>query len=144
MKRSIFLNLLPVFLIAFVFTSCDKYDDGGNFSILTAKMRITNDWTSTSLVVQTGSVVYSSNEEVLSIKKDGTYKTSGTVLGISYTEEGTWEFNDDKTEISFKDDSGDVTTWTITKLKNNELKLVRETTTLGVTTTYTKEYESQS
>ncbi len=144
MKKSTFFKLLPVLFLAFVFNACDKYEDGGNFSVLTAKMRITNDWTSTALVIQTGSVTYSSNQEVLSINKDGSYKATGSALGFSYSEEGTWEFNDDNTQITFTDDGGGVETWIITKLKNNELKLTRSTSSFGVTTTYTKEYESQS
>lgn len=144
MKKSTFFKLLPVLFLALIFTSCDKYEDGGNFSVLTAKMRITNDWTSTALTVQIGSVANTSNEEVLSIKEDGSFKTTGSILGITFTKEGTWEFNDDKTEITFTDDNGGVETWTITKLKNNELKLTRTTTAFNVTTTYTKEYESQS
>ena len=39
-----YLSLLS-FAVIFVFSSCNKYSEGPNFSLLTKKARVVNDWT---------------------------------------------------------------------------------------------------
>ncbi|MCF8415991.1 MAG: DUF5004 domain-containing protein [Crocinitomicaceae bacterium] len=110
-----------------IVSSCSKYEEGSKFTLLTAKARVTGDWTTTAITVNGTSQDLTGTSFTTSIKKDGTYTASSsyTFGGSTFTtnENGTWEFNSDKTELINTDSDGDVSTATITMLKNKMMKL---------------------
>ena len=103
-------------------SSCNKYEEGPSFSLLSAKMRITGDWTSTEIIEGENA------EMTISINNDGTYskETTYTLFGLSTssTEVGTWDFNSDKTSVFMMEDGeSNADEATILKLENDEMKL---------------------
>lgn len=127
------LNLFKIFAAAsllLVFTSCDRYDEGSNFSLLTAKARLVNTWTLSSVKYTSGSTTSELTASgTLTILKDGTYSSVTTITypvigNITSSDTGKWVFNDDKTQVlATPDDGGDLETWTIVRLKNKELAI---------------------
>ncbi len=124
-----------------IVSSCSKYEEGPKFTLLSAKARITGDWTTTAISVNGQSQNLTGTSFKTSIKKDGTYTTSSsyTFGGSTFTtnDNGTWEFNSDKTTITSTDSDGDVSTATITMLKNKMMK--RKTVDGSFTTIVTLE-----
>lgn len=124
MKYLVLLSLLTTL----AFTSCNKYSEGPNFSLLTRKARITNDWVLESYT-KDGSDLYDGTYEMnLSIEKDGTYSKSIITPNLgqlqSTTAHGTWEFIDSQGSISLLEDGmllGE--SYEIIMLKNKNLKL---------------------
>ena len=114
-----------------------------NISLLTAKMRVTNSWVSSSYVYETAAGNTSSNTSELTIEKDGTFTNVVTISPFpASTTTGTWGFNSDKTQLLLTEGST-VDTWDIIKLKNKELKLRQTGSILGTETTTTIEYNAQ-
>lgn len=133
MKKTILLSVIMVAAVAFTFTSCNKYDEGSNFSILPAKARLVNTWKVDKVTYTTGGFSTTGTADMtLDIKKDETYSSTLTSGSTTFTETGSWSFNSDKTELSLTNSNGDVATSTIIKLKNKELSL--ESTSNNVTT----------
>ena len=129
--------------VLLVFTACNRYDEGANFSLLTAKMRLVNTWTMTKISATNGSTTWDVTgafpATVVNIMKDGTYVTTYTAGNGSSTEKGTWTFNDGKTQAILTEDDGSVRTYNIIKLKNKEMKV----TEVDGSTTYTMEFTGE-
>lgn len=143
MIKSTFTKLALVFLLAVSFTACDKYEEGANFSLLTAKMRITNTWVSSSYTIETALGTSTSNSCELTIDNDGTFSYTSTISPFpASTATGTWGFNSDKTQLLLTE-GNNVDTWDIVKLKNKELKLTQTGSVLGSTTTSTIDFNAQ-
>lgn len=144
MIKSTITKLALVFLLAVSFTACDKYEEGANISLLTAKMRVTNTWVSSTFTIESSLFPTStSNSSELTIENDGTFTHVSTISPFSAsTTTGTWGFNSDKTQLLLTEGST-VETWDIVKLKNKELKLTKTSTSLGVTTTSTIDYNAE-
>lgn len=144
MNKSTLTKLGLLFVLAISFTACDKYEEGANISLLTAKMRITNSWVSSAYSIESSVFPTSnSNTSELTIENDGSFTQVVTFNPFpASTETGTWGFNSDKTQLLLTD-GGNVETWDIVKLKNKELKLTKSTTSLGVTTTSTIEFNAE-
>lgn len=108
-----------------ILSSCNKYEEGSKFTLLTAKARMVNTWTLTSYSINDAAQTFSTG---LSYKldKDGTATETTTLGGFSLSDVGTWEFNGDKTELIMKDSAGSTATYEIVQLKNKDLK-VRQT-----------------
>ena len=116
MKKLIYLFALAA-IIASAGTSCTKYEEGGTYSVLTKKMRITNKWYISKIDFGTISQEYSEGDLYYEYLKDGTY-----IVHLGSTEStGTWEFSDDKSELTTS--IVGTSTSTIFLLKNNELGL---------------------
>lgn len=109
-----------------IISSCNKYEEGPKFTLLTAKARVTGDWKVTVITVNGQNQDLSGTSSEISIEKDDTYTSSNsyTFGGTSYTttDNGTWKFNSDKTEFITTDSDGDVSTATIVMLKNKMMK----------------------
>ena len=140
MKKSIFILFLAMAAITVSTSSCNKYDEGSNFTIFTAKARVVNDWNAVSAVYTSGST--STERDAtgsLIIKKDGSYTLNITVdfgwVTLSESETGTWVFNNDKTQLIATDSNGDITSYDILRLKNKEMALF-ETMSNGDTVRY--------
>lgn len=110
-----------------IVSSCSKYEEGSKFTLLTAKARVTGDWNMTEITVNGTTQDLTGTTSEISIKKDDTYTSTNsyTFGGSTYTttDNGTWKFNDDKTELIITDSDGDISTSTIVMLKNKMMKL---------------------
>lgn len=139
MKSSL-TKIAFLFLVAVSFTACDKYEEGSNFSLLTAKMRVVNHWKLTKITGTNGNTTYDATgnfpSTILKIKDDNTYEVTYTVGNFNTSDNGTWEFNSDKTSLIATDNGGDIINYTIIKLKNKELTLEY----VDGSTTYVAEY----
>ena len=128
-------------------SSCNKYEEGPSFSLLSAKMRITGDWTATAMTVNNEDTDMTNLDITVSINNDGTFssETVTTIvigsLSSSYTssEAGTWDFNSDKTSVLMMvDGASTATEATILKLENKEMKLRTGSGSSTTDVTYTK------
>lgn len=124
------ISILALGLI--LITSCNKYEDGPKFSLLTKKARLTGEWVIDQVTVndadQTAAYVsFVGANYVLEIEKDGKYRTEG-----NYPDTGTWELGADKDDIRFLSDQAGSTeeSFRILRLKNKELWL-RQTQSNG-------------
>jgi hypothetical protein len=110
---------------ALTVSSCGKYEDGPNFSLLTKKSRVAGDWELKSI----GGESYGNVS--MDFSKDGSLITTFTYSygGQSYTEtySGSWEFASDKENISLNID-GDITELEIKRLTNKEMWLDQDVT----------------
>ncbi len=118
-------SALLMFALAMVaVTSCNKYEEGSNFSLLSAKARLVNDWKVQKVTYQSGGyATYAYPNMTTSIKKDNTYLSKVYSGSGSYEVNGVWSFNSDKTQVTFVESDGDTSIYTIIKLKDKELTL---------------------
>ena len=112
-------------LLVFTFVACDKYEEGSNFTLLSAKNRITNTWelvASESIVNGvSGPTGWTQCDFIVS--DNNTYTWNGTLNGSPASEiAGTWQFNSDKNKFITNED-GVTMELDIVKLKKKELKL---------------------
>ncbi len=82
--KNLFINLFVVF---FLF-SCGKYENGPSISLRSKKQRICNIWQSNY-----------DNDEIFEFKEDGSCELY-YLSDLPFKYEGTWEFSDDKSQIS--------------------------------------------
>jgi hypothetical protein len=119
-------NLAIICSMLFLF-SCSKYPDGPSISIYSKKARLANTWIINTAyengVEKTADFNTVFAGYTLTIKKDETYSLSYSPFSVgNYSESGVWDFNDDKTQVTFhKNGSSDQQTWTIKKLESKEL-----------------------
>lgn len=144
MKHLFKLSLVALLALTAVVSSCSKYDEGSNFSLISAKGRMAGDWKLSSYTVDGADYTSSMGTVNVTIDKDGTYKGTAvyTVLGTPFTDnfDGTWEFNSDKTTVSLKETgSTSAEVYTIIELKNKEMKLQQ----VDGNTTYLTTYVAQ-
>ncbi len=127
MKKTIFFSVLSLIVATTFLSSCSKYDEGSNFTLLTKKSRMVNNWHLTA-IVQDGLALNMSGILLdLNLMKDGSATTtlSFTVNGQTFTDvtNGTWEFNDDKSKLVLTETGATITDeYTILKLTKDELK----------------------
>ncbi|MGZ3900983.1 MAG: hypothetical protein ACXVNM_14665 [Bacteroidia bacterium] len=120
-----FQRILFVFaLVAFIFTGCNKYQDGPKFSLLTKKARLTGDWKIDKVYFNGNDITDAYKTAVganfvLDIEKDGNYKVTG-----NFPDQGKWKFGEDKDDVYFTPNStGIEDAERILRLKNKELWL---------------------
>ena len=132
MKKSIYYASFALLSVMFVLSSCNRYEEGANFSFLSAKARVVNTWVQikseyTSGASSTTNTGYTEVE--VTFDKDMNYSYTGKLFGFPFSQEGTWSFNSDKTGINLKQDpaqGNDYQQWKLIKLKNKELKIETE------------------
>ena len=128
MKNSIKLITLLLGLILVFGTSCKKYEEGPNISLLSKKSRLVNKWKPDRSVDEFGNDDALSQEAkdgvIFEFKKNNTFTIKYNFPGYSDLESGTWEFTDKKEKIvlTYLDD-GEAYVYTILLLKKNELGL---------------------
>jgi len=127
MKKTIFFSVLSLIVATSFLSSCSKYDEGSNFTLLTKKSRMVNNWHLTSITQDGVSLNMSGILLDLNLMKDGSATTtlSYTVLGQTFTDvtNGTWEFNADKSKLVLTETGATVTDeYTILKLTKDEMK----------------------
>jgi hypothetical protein len=116
-KYSRSLKLAAAIVIALNFSSCGKYEDGPEFSLMSKKARLTGDWE----VVRIGNQVPDPDYTIiLEFEKDGDFDfTYSYSNGYNYGISGEWEWEDHREEIEVEMD-GYVIDWNIKRLSRNE------------------------
>ena len=125
MKKTIIVAGIALALV-FAGVSCNKYEDGPGISFRGKKNRVDGKWKVSTATYDDNDIagLYEGMEKTYFY--EGTYALGGSNGLFSYSGTGTWEFNDDKTAIvETEDGSNTATTYTITKLKHEELWLKR-------------------
>ena len=103
-------------------SSCAKYDEGSNFTLLSAKSRVINVWTVSAWTANGNDIMSFNAVDQIDVKKDNTVAVTTTVFG-TVTDNGTGVLSDDKATLTFTDSAGDATAYTILKLTKDEMKL---------------------
>jgi len=111
-----------------IVTSCSKYEEGPKLTLASKKARLTGDWKLVSINNNGTTQTVSGYESSVLIEKDGTIKNTVTysILGTpnTITQNGTWEFSDDKTKVLVKlNGSSNTDEFIIVRLASKELKL---------------------
>lgn len=121
MKKRIGIKVLAFAVLAVVMTACNKYEEGANFSLRSAKARLVNTWTLVSYTID-GSSQTINGTLTYDIQKDGTAIVTASSGGFSFSDTGSWEFNSDKTSVILTDSNGGTDTYELVMLKNKDLK----------------------
>lgn len=124
--------LLTVVASVLMLTSCSPYEEGPAISLRSRTERLCNEWRLTRLYINGTEQTLSSLDQqtTLEFKDNGTVNYSYAVMdstAIVITGSGTWEFNDDETEvfttITYTLGGTEKDTFKILRLKEEELWL---------------------
>ncbi len=124
--------LLTVVASVLMLTSCSPYEEGPAISLRSRTERLCNEWRLTRLYINGTEQTLSSFDQqtTLEFKDNGTVNYSYAVMdstAIVITGSGTWEFNDDQTEvfttITYTLGGTEKDTFKILRLKEEELWL---------------------
>ncbi|HNT70178.1 MAG TPA: lipocalin family protein [Bacteroidales bacterium] len=124
--------LLTVLASILMLTSCSPYEEGPAISLRSRTERLCNEWRLTRLYINGTEQTLSSFDQqtTLEFKDNGTVNYSYAVMdstAIVITGSGTWEFNDDQTEvfttITYTLGGTEKDTFKILRLKEEELWL---------------------
>jgi len=122
--------LLTVVASVLMLTSCSPYEEGPAISLRSRTERLCNEWRLTRLYINGTEQTLSSFDQqtTLEFKDNGTINYSYAVMdstAIVITGSGTWEFNDDQTEvfttITYTLGGTEKDTFKILRLKEEEL-----------------------
>jgi hypothetical protein len=133
MKKIGMLSLAALLMGGIALTSCKKYEDGPALSLLTKKMRAVGVWEIESYyendVDKTSDYRQLVDSETFELKKDGAYTSSVTNGSVTLSDNGTWEFINDKEEIKTQSNqsNSDPDTLVILRLKNKEMWVTEKT-----------------
>ena len=130
-----FVVILSLFALSFSITSCRKYEEGSNFSVLSKKLRLTGDWMLYEVTDAYGNDVDLTNYgENLYLNYDGTFNKTviayneGAIFSSSRII-GSWRFVDDKESLALINNRENIDLkYTIVRLTNSELKIRDEVT----------------
>jgi hypothetical protein len=124
--------LLTVVASVLMLTSCSPYEEGPAISLRSRTERLCNEWRLTRLYINGTEQTLSSFDQqtTLEFKDNGTINYSYAVMdstAIVITGSGTWEFNNDQTEvfttITYTLGGTEKDTFKILRLKEEELWL---------------------
>jgi uncharacterized membrane protein len=121
-------GILMIVAATMTISSCAKYDEGSNFTLLTAKSRIVNVWKVSAWTANGNNILALNTYEQFDVKKDNTIAVTENVFGT--TDNGTWAFNDDKSMFIWTKSNGNINEYTILKLSKDEMKI--SSTSAGV------------
>ena len=128
MKQRSKIAVFSLAFLALAFTACSKYEEGSDFTLLTKKARMVNEWTLES--TQLNNVVYTESSSLVrkcTFNSDGSYMQtiSSAAIGSSVLNtSGKWEFSSDKTKLLLTASGNNYSSeFIIVALKNKELKL---------------------
>ena len=122
--------LLTVVASVLMLTSCSPYEEGPAISFRSRTERLCNEWRLTRLYINGTEQTLSAFDQqtTLEFKKNGTVNYSYAVMdstAIVITGSGTWEFNNDQTEvfttITYTLGGTEKDTFKILRLKEEEL-----------------------
>lgn len=118
--------------------ACTKYEEGSNFSFISAKNRLVNSWTLTKYEIDGAAQTINSNTGLkMDFAKDNTFTRTWIVGGFQVPESGDWALVDKKLRIVLTKEDGTMELYTIVQLKNKDLKAKRNDN--GVEHVYTFE-----
>ena len=135
--------LAALFFFFFLFSSCNKYSEGPNYSMLTRKARLCNDWELKAYSVSGNNAYDVDYTTKLSIDKDGTYSMSKTYNALGQIQgtysNGRWEFAEKDETLYFYEDTTSKPTheYSIKELRNKELVIVEDIFQTGESHRYT-------
>lgn len=121
-------------------SSCGKYEEGPAISLRSKKARVANEWKVDKATDEDGNDVTENFESTtFTYEKDGSFKTTTSFLGATFSLEGEWSFTDNKegiqTTYSYDFGGGSqtvTTTATILKLKEKEMWTVDDSSKVEV------------
>ena len=122
MKNTL-LKLLLFALLSVSITACSKYEEGSKFTVLSKKSRMVNHWKTLKITADDLDITEFNLITEVDIRKNGGVTVYSKFFGISTQNEGTWVFNADKSNLLITNEGGDVASYEIIKLKQNELKV---------------------
>jgi hypothetical protein len=116
-----------VFSLLFVLLgACNKYEEGSNFSLLSAKNRLVNNWKLTKYEVGGVNQPINNNTGLeMDFYNDNTFKRTWVIGGWQVPENGDWAFVDGKRKITLKKSDGTLELYTIVQLKSKDFKAKR-------------------
>ena len=126
------IAIAALFISTLFFSSCHKYSEGPNFSALTRKARLCNDWVLKAYSVSGNNAFNGDFTTKLSIDKDGTYSYSTTTNALGQIQgtyaNGRWEFAEKDETLYFYTDTTSTPTheFSIKELRNKQLVLVED------------------
>lgn len=110
------LTFALILLVATGLVSCNKYEDGPGFSLMTKKARMGGLYT-VEFASADGIDVTSAQDWEFDIDKKGFIRQTGYLLGFEINQTGRWEFTNSKKNMKITWDSGDTEEYQITKLE---------------------------
>lgn len=114
--------ILSLSLLATI-TSCVKYDEGSNFSLISAKARLVNEWVIEDYQVNNVSQTLPNGASLeVEFEKDGDFTRTWVYGQFRVDEDGKWAFSSDKKNVILNLENGNLETYYIIQLKNNALK----------------------
>ncbi len=123
------VNLIIVFLAVFalVYSSCGKYEEGPSLSLRTKTSRLIGVWKLVELT-SNGQVQEIGEESMIyEFIKGGAFKLTGKIMGINFSADGEWQFDDSKEKVEIRLKQGNVwgewSKYEILRLTNSELWL---------------------
>jgi hypothetical protein len=130
-------------LLLLLVSSCGKYEEGPNFTLLTKKARMVGTWELTSSTSNGTTVDLTQFSAKYVLSKDGSYAFSSTLIvfgiPVPLSEMGNWEFSEDKLQLLLTpDNSTTVNAVTILQLTNKELKTTYVDNGNTIVNTYNK------
>jgi hypothetical protein len=137
------IAIAALFISTLFFSSCHKYSEGPNFSALTRKARLCNDWVLKAYSVSGNNAFNGDFITKLSIDKDGTYSYSTTTNALGQIQgtyaNGRWEFAEKDETLYFYTDTTSTPTheFSIKELRNKQLVLVEDIFQTGQSHRYT-------
>jgi len=132
MKRVFYLFLVVAFA-SVSFTACKKYEDGPALSLRSKAERVANEWQLQKVTNNEVDVTDTYEDDFLwTFTKDGDYIKFENAV----SENGTWEFNEEKTELILQEEnSPEPRFYGILMLKEKEMT-IQETVNTSTTTFY--------
>jgi len=126
MKRNLLHFFAGLIIISVMMSSCETYEDGPSFTLVSATNRVANTWKIEKVFVN--DVDRSSLFQALidtykvELTKDGELTETFTTSMGTHTNEGTWTFDSNKERI-ITTISGSTTSYKILRLKSSEMWL---------------------
>ena len=128
MKKLIYIFLI-VATTAFIFSSCNKYEEGPAFSFQTKTQRITGDWELSKTYIDGTEQAADTTNIEMTIEKEGTGEIKIPFFGATISVNIEWEFDDTKENLRMRAQNWTTDSWgsweesKILMLKSDEMWL---------------------
>ncbi len=128
MKMVKFFSLLILFVTCIY--SCTKYDEGSNFSLISPRQRLINNWMLTSYTEGSTDKTSTYYYFEVNLEKDGDFKRTWKDDNFALTEFGNWDISKDNKIVYLKKQDGQIEAYDIIQLKNKDLKVRQNANTI--------------